>query len=304
MNFLISDTFTDSLSRLTGDEQKATKTSAFDLQTNPGGKGMSFHKLDKAKDKNFWSVRVSSDLRIIVHKTSGSLLLCYVDHHDKAYDWAERRKLETHPTTGAAQLVEIRETVTEIMVPVYVQEELPAPPKPALFANKANEELLGYGVPAEWLDDVRKATEDNLLHLADRLPGEAAEALLELATGGKPRVPQPPAHVTDPFEHPDAQRRFRVMTNVEELQQALDFPWEKWTVFLHPGKGNGWIGITTALPASLVPRAQARPSSPFTVRLTLHAAIRTHVSCSPHSPMHWHMPSIPSSNAFSAASHA
>jgi hypothetical protein len=32
------------------------------------------------------------------------------DHHDKAYDWAERRKLETHPTTGAAQLVEIRET--------------------------------------------------------------------------------------------------------------------------------------------------------------------------------------------------
>ena len=24
------------------------------------------------------------------------------------------------------------------------------------------------------------------------------------------------------------------MTNVEELQRALDFPWEKWTVFLHP----------------------------------------------------------------------
>lgn len=31
-----------------------------------------------------------------------SLLLCYVDHHDQAYDWAERRKLETHPKTGAA----------------------------------------------------------------------------------------------------------------------------------------------------------------------------------------------------------
>ena len=24
------------------------------------------------------------------------------------------------------------------------------------------------------------------------------------------------------------------MANVEELQRALDFPWEKWTVFLHP----------------------------------------------------------------------
>ena len=111
MEFRIADTFTDSLARLTGDEQKAVKTTAFDLQLNPANPGMSFHKLDKAKDKNFWSVRVSSDIRLIVHKTTSSLLLCYVDHHDKAYDWAERRKLETHPKTGAAQLVEIRETV-------------------------------------------------------------------------------------------------------------------------------------------------------------------------------------------------
>lgn len=114
MDFRIADTFTDSLAKLTGDEQKAVKTTAFDLQLNPANPGMSFHKLDKARDKNFWSVRVSSDIRLIVHKTSSSLLLCYVDHHDKAYDWAERRKLEAHPTTGAAQLVEIRETVQEM----------------------------------------------------------------------------------------------------------------------------------------------------------------------------------------------
>jgi hypothetical protein len=35
MNFLIADTFTNSLARLTGDEQKAVKTTAFDLQMNP-----------------------------------------------------------------------------------------------------------------------------------------------------------------------------------------------------------------------------------------------------------------------------
>ena len=62
-------------------------------------------------------------------------MLCYVDHHDKAYAWAERRKLETHPKTGAAQLVEIRETVKEVIVPVYVQAELPVRPKPPLFAD-------------------------------------------------------------------------------------------------------------------------------------------------------------------------
>ena len=41
---------------------------------------MPLHKLDRAKDKHFWSVRVSDDIRIIVHRTDASLLLCYVDH--------------------------------------------------------------------------------------------------------------------------------------------------------------------------------------------------------------------------------
>ena len=236
MEFRIADTFTDSLARLTGDEQKAVKTTAFDLQLNPANPGMSFHKLDRAKDKNFWSVRVTRDIRLIVHKSAASLLLCYVDHHDKAYDWAERRKLETHPKTGAAQLVEIRETVQEIFIPAYVQQELPIAPKPKapLFADVPDDQLLGYGVPAEWISDVRQVDEDSLLILAERLPAEAAEALLELATGGKPRTAIPSATVSNPFEHPDALRRFRVMSNVEELQRALEFPWDKWSVFLHP----------------------------------------------------------------------
>jgi mRNA-degrading endonuclease RelE of RelBE toxin-antitoxin system len=239
MEFRIADTFTDSLARLTGDEQKAVKTTAFDLQLNSANPGMSFHKLDKAKDKNFWSVRVNSDIRLIVHRSEASLLLCYVGHHDKAYGWAERRKLETHPKTGAAQLVEIRETVKEVVVPAYVQTETGAARKPppemkSLFAERSDDELLGYGVPAEWLNDVRNETEDTLLVVADHLPAEAAEALLELATGGKPRVSQPTAVLATPFNHPDALRRFRVMSNIEELQRALDFPWEKWTVFLHP----------------------------------------------------------------------
>ncbi len=253
MDFLIADTFTDSLAKLGGDEQKLAKTTAFDLQLNPANPGHSFHKLDRAKDKRFWSVRVGSDIRLIVHKSEASLLLCYVDHHDKAYDWAERRKLETHPKTGAAQLVLIRETVQEIVVPVYVQGELVLPPKTApvdvpviavelkaLFANMTDDEVLGYGVPAEWLSDVKCATEDTLLGLLDHLPAEAAEALLELATGGKPRMQTLPAASANPFDHPDAQRRFRVMTNVAELQSALDFPWEKWTVFLHPEQRQ-WV---------------------------------------------------------------
>ena len=250
MEFRIADTFTDSLSRLTGDEQKAVKTTAFDLQLNPATPGFSFHKLDKAKDRNFWSVRVSGDIRLIVHKTQGSLLLCYVDHHDKAYDWAERRRLETHPKTGAAQLVEIRETVQEIVIPKYVEtpKPFPVPAKKPLFAKIPDEDLLRYGVPAEWINDVRQVTDEALLVLTDHLPSEAAEALLELATGGKPRIPQAVPAAASPFDHLDAQRRFRVMSNVEELERALEFPWDKWTIFLHPEQRQ-WVERDYAGPA-------------------------------------------------------
>ena len=235
MNFRIADTFTDSLAKLKGEEQKAVKTTAFDLQLNPANPGMSFHKLDRAKDKNFWSVRVSRDLRIIVHRTESSLLLCYVDHHDKAYQWAERRKLDIHPKTGAAQLVEIRETVQEITVPVYVEKPEVLSDKPKLFASVGDDTLLGYGVPQEWLADIRSADEDSLLELSEHLPSEAAEALLELATGGTPSV-VPPNPGINPFEHPDAQRRFRLMTDADDLAAALEYPWEKWSVFLHPAQ--------------------------------------------------------------------
>ncbi len=162
------------------------------------------------------------------------MLLCYVHHHDNAYRWAERRKLETHPKTGAAQLVEIRETVREITVPSYVESEPEPQTKPLLFSGASEEELLGYGVPEEWLEDVRLADEDTLLDLADHLPYEAAEALLTVATGGTPQITSPVSDSIDPFDHPDAKRRFRVMNNVEELERALEFPWEKWTIFLHP----------------------------------------------------------------------
>ena len=245
MQFRIADTFTASLTKLTGDEQKAVKTTAFDLQMNPAYPGLKLHQIDGAKDKNFWSVRVSRDIRLIVHRTASNFLLCYVDHHDEAYDWGARRRLERHPRTGAAQLVEIRETVREIQVPRYVDTAPtdlhvtstgPAVAAKAVFADVPEEDLLAYGVPVAWLDDVREASEDTLLELADHLPAEAAEALLQIATGGLPERPVPSGAGTDPFDHPDAHRRFRVMTDVEALQRALDYPWEKWTVFLHPAQ--------------------------------------------------------------------
>ena len=234
MEVILANTFQDSLDKLNNEEQKQAKITAMDLQLNPSSPGLQFHKLDRARDPNFCSIRVSRDIRIILHKSGSVLLMCYVDHHDDAYAWAERRKMERHPKTGAQQIVEIRELVREIELPVYIEKPQQAPEKPLLFTRFTDDELLSYGVPQEWIADVRAANEDSILDIADHLPEEAAEAVLEIATGNTPVAAPVTAESDNPFDHPDAQRRFRAIGDQEELAVALDSPWEKWTTFLHP----------------------------------------------------------------------
>ena len=110
-------------------------------------------------------MRVTDDIRLIVHRTATSLLLCYVDHRGAAYGWAERRKIERHPVTGAAQLVELPERVEIPAVPAPAIS--PAITKPLLFVGVPDDALLGYGIPPEWLGAVRCANEDSLFDVAD-----------------------------------------------------------------------------------------------------------------------------------------
>ncbi len=265
MNFLIADTFTASFNRLSGQDQKAVKASVFDLQMDPAGHGLQLHRIDNSKDPNFWSARVNRDIRLIVHKTPSSMLVAYVDHHDKAYAWAERRRIEAHPRTGAIQIVEIRERVEEVARPATLDLVLPEranarTEQPKLFATLDDSALLSVGVPADWLADVRAATEDGFFTLVPHLPAEASEALLQYATTGgffvpppvgpgprvfasrafdvssEPLSPTPAATDAAALAHPDTLRRIRLIADQEELEQALAYPWEKWGVFLHPSQ--------------------------------------------------------------------
>ena len=243
MPTILADSFTASLAKLSNDEQKQAKLTAFDLQTDPKGPGLKMHRIDASKDPNFWSVRVNRDIRIIVHKTGDSVMLAYVDHHEDAYKWAERRRIEAHPRTGALQIVEVRERVEEITFRPEPprQPELPfvVTPSPSgsdlpLFAQLSAEQALSIGVPSDWVEDVLQASEDRFFALASHLPQEASEALLDYAVSGVLKQPAPVD--TSPVSHPDAQRRFRILEGHQELAAALDQPFEKWAVFLHPSQ--------------------------------------------------------------------
>ena len=69
MEFRIADSFTASLLRLPAREQKAAKTTAFDLQLDRSAPGLRFHRVEHGRDPNFWTVRVNDGLRIVVHTT-------------------------------------------------------------------------------------------------------------------------------------------------------------------------------------------------------------------------------------------
>ena len=250
----IASTFTDAVGKLQNKEQKQVKITVFDFQTEEGLKSLRFHRLNNPRDDRFRSVSVNMDLRIIVHQMDGANLLCYVDHHDKAYAWAERRKLEVHPKTGAAQIVEVVERVEEVAGegPRLARSASAAPGRPLPYSRSepnaapqrfplrdyTSDWLLEYGVPAEWIARLQAANEDQLLELAMHLPEEAAEIVLTIATGKVPDRPAPaPAESSaDPFDHPDAQRRFRRIDSRAEMEAALDAPFDAWRIFLHPSQ--------------------------------------------------------------------
>lgn len=200
VQFFIADTFSDSLARLTNDEQKAAKLTAFDLQLDAENPGMRLHKLDRARDKRFWSVRVSRDVRLIVHKISTSLVLCYVDHHDKAYRWAERRELVAHPSTGAAQLVEWQD-----------------PNAPTVQHPKSGASAHGTFLFAKRLGPRRTSDEMNAsLSAADGSHDFPLIAELQ-------DLPSHSHSNTGSFDHPDARLHFQMIADTQELLGVLNF---------------------------------------------------------------------------------
>ena len=91
------------------------------------------------------------------------------------------------------------------------------------------------------------------------------EALINLSAGIQP-APAVPA--PDPFEHPDAQRRFRLIAHSDELALALDYPWEKWTVWLHPAQ-RSFVDKDFAGPARITGSAGTGKTV-----VALHRAVR------------------------------
>lgn len=229
------------------------------FQTDPKSPGINYEKIHAARDPNLKSVRIDQDWRGIVFKPeSGDVyVLLYVDHHDAAYKWAERRKLAINPVTGAMQVVVVEEvTATEQIEPEFkasnVQfEQLAAKVEPSneqahIYSDLSDRELMSLGVPQEWLAQIRAvASEAELDGLQDSLPVEAYEGLFLLAAGDtvaqvlisrETRVDR--TINTEDFaaalSTPESQSRFVIVDDDEAMLAIMNAPLAQWRIFLHP----------------------------------------------------------------------
>jgi superfamily I DNA/RNA helicase len=230
---LISPDVLTRLNRLSAKDAKRTLAFVDKFQKNPANPGISLERLTGVTDPNLWSARVTQDLRAILHQGDTWTIL-YIDHHDDAYRWAERRKILRNPTTGALQIVETTEEVEAI-----ITQRSSSVTEQGIFDKHKDDYLLSLGLPENWLPTLRKIkTEDILLEAIEKLPPDVGERLLDLADGKFVTPPVPIPKEKPVTASPDTLRRFFVIEKDDELVKMLEAPLHSWLVFLHPSQRN------------------------------------------------------------------
>jgi len=250
MTIALSSDFLLAFSNVQKGHQKQVREFIERFRERPDSPGINYEVIQSAKGKDLYSVRINQAYRAVVFHPAGSsvYVLSWVDRHDEAYRWAERKQFVVHPATGALQMVSAEASAGAPSPPVGAA---PAPAasqtETGLFARAKDKHLLRLGVPEELIPLVRSVrTDAELESIESRLPQEAYEALYMLASGyglddvfremEKPEEPVPvnQEDFVAALQNEDSRRRFYVIDEAKDLAEVLNAPLDQWRIFLHP----------------------------------------------------------------------
>lgn len=252
----LSQEFLSNLSQIPAAVQNKILKWAIRFQSDPTASGINYEKLAAARDPNLTSVRIDQDWRGIVLKPpQGDVyVLLHVNHHEKAYRWAEYRKVTINAVTGAMQVVVLETTADTVSAAPSTASVKNAPAAAPLYNSLSDHDLIALGVPEDLIPRVRNIlTEEDLDASEPFLPVEAYEGLFLVAAGDtvdqilttrETRVDQP-VDVTDfgkSLEAPESQARFVVVADDETMMAILNAPLAQWRVFLHPTQRRLAVG--------------------------------------------------------------
>lgn len=90
------DNYHESLADLEPIDQKRLNDALIQFKSDPNHPSLNFHPV-KGAQKGLMSVRASQELRVIVYRRGSTYLWLYADHHDPAYERAERMNVVVDP---------------------------------------------------------------------------------------------------------------------------------------------------------------------------------------------------------------
>ena len=238
---IIADTFLDSQDELSKKEKKNIRTVISKLHDENYRSSLSIHKLDKIIcDKSFKSCRVNDDLRIILSQKEDQYVLLYVNHHDIAYHWAEKKFLELNSfgamyTYDHFEISENSEKLSQFNK--YQKGVLES-------KNIYEKDLIKLGISKVHSSYIIKIfIEDEFVDFISFLPVEIQEGLIDLYIGNK-NIGEVYDNLNDnvaySINQKDTKRRFRIIEDIDEFDKITKVysQKDKWRVFLHPSQNN------------------------------------------------------------------
>ena len=172
MEIQVRPSYMTALAELGTAEQKRIAKLIEKLEQDPTTNGLNIEQINNG----FISIRANQDIRVIGQKVGDAIVLHYIDHHEEAYDWANKRKRLAELTGGGYRLV-AGDTAEE-----ETPTETPAAPSRSNsdYGTAIFDQLIGLGFP-EYIARSFETTcnEDELYVRLEVLPENLRIATLE-----------------------------------------------------------------------------------------------------------------------------
>ena len=256
MKLLFYDKFFDSLINLPKGIQKKVIDFQKKFRENSKSSGIHLEPISTFKDKTLRSARIDDTYRAIIKvpDTGDIYYLLWVDHHDKAYEWATSEVFQWNDATQSMQMFTAPEVTAEH------QKITTSETVESFFSKFGHDKLLQVGVPEilipsiskiNTLDDLEKAEKfiptdvfENLFYLLD---GADIDNLIFEIEEGKVKEAELEAKVSSI----NNQRSFIELTDDNLFNEVLSGSLNKWKYYLHPsqrklvnGRFNGSVKVT------------------------------------------------------------
>ncbi len=230
----------EQLVRLPQGPRKAAAAMLGRFRKEPTLRGLNFEPL---KNSRLASIRVTNDYRAIIQRPRRGKehLLVWIDQHDEAYRWADRRK----KADAEGYSVSVRGPVEKTRPPVAPEAQ---PTRKFPLSGLTGTQLARLGVPARLFGRIEFVQSEKGLDALKREVGNGlsdnAQARLELVIEGASfeEVVRELGEarsidaetLAKELAQPDSQANFLIPLQSEKLKEMLSAPLEEWRVFLHP----------------------------------------------------------------------